>query len=148
MLQQYLYEHKLKVADLSKKSGIPYATLSELVRNIKQIDDCKVSTLAKLSSALSIDPVDLYHLCSRSYKDEMNGVFSKEKKFQFETAVNGIPVKVYKAAGEYTAEFLYDGKPTAIHVFYHMDDADYYIHDATEWAVEDFVKEKMFEGWI
>ena len=148
MLQQYLIDNRLRIADLSRMSDIPYATLSDLVRNIKQIDDCKVGNVKKLAEALNIDPITLYELCIRSYKEETAGVFSKEKKHQFDMFVHHVPVSVYTAAGKYTAEFSSKGKRVSIPIISMIDNAEYYVKTAAEWVVEDYIEDELFEGWV
>ena len=148
MLQQYLIDNRLRIADLSRMSDIPYATLSDLVRNIKQIDDCKVGNVKKLAEALNIDPITLYELCIRSYQEETAGVFSKEKKHQFDMFVHHVPVSVYTAAGKYTAEFSSKGKRVSIPIISMIDNAEYYVKTAAEWVVEDYIEDELFEGWV
>ena len=63
-LQQVMKEKGLTRYQLSKTSGIPWATLSDLCSGRTKLERCSGSTLMKLSGALglSLEPVSYTHL--------------------------------------------------------------------------------------
>lgn len=52
LLENYLKEKNLTIYECSKKSGIPYSTLSDLVKGKKQIEKCSCEMVYKLAKAL------------------------------------------------------------------------------------------------
>ena len=54
MLKQYIKEQGLSLAELSRKTGIPYSTLNDMVNNKIAIDNCKAGYVRQLAGALDI----------------------------------------------------------------------------------------------
>ena len=52
LLEDYLKEKNMTVYECSKKSKIPYSTLSDLAKGKKQIEKCSCDTVYKLAKAL------------------------------------------------------------------------------------------------
>lgn len=67
MLKVILDSKNMSLYRLEKTSHISHATLNDLYHEKTNIDNCSVSLLANLSSALNIDMKDLYSILS--YKD-------------------------------------------------------------------------------
>ncbi|MBQ9359507.1 MAG: helix-turn-helix transcriptional regulator [Lachnospiraceae bacterium] len=65
-INQYLKESERTVASLSKCTGIPYTTVSELVNGKVDIDRVYVGTAIKLASACQIDFHTFYDMCKES----------------------------------------------------------------------------------
>ena len=61
-LHQYLDDTKKTIADLSKESGLPYSTISELVNGKKTIMNCTVETVYQLASSLSLTVDELLRM--------------------------------------------------------------------------------------
>ncbi len=59
-LKELLEQKKLSALQCSKKSGIPYTTLLELVNQKTSVDHCTVATFYKLSQTLGMSMDHLY----------------------------------------------------------------------------------------
>ena len=59
MLREILKEKNMTMYQCAKLSGIPYTTISEVVRGKTQIAKCSAETVYRLSKALSISMEDL-----------------------------------------------------------------------------------------
>ena len=146
MLKQYLHKQNIKISDLSKMSGIPYSTLSDLVHNVKKIDDCKVGIIQNLSKAMGMNQIELYNLCVKSYEDELKGIYSEEKKDICKTKSSGVDVNVVSQYGSYYACFQYKGKSVSLPVAATDDFGTNYLDSLVEWTVDDYIKQE--EGWV
>ena len=62
-LQDYLIREKISVLSLSHIAGIPYMTLSDIVKGKTDIDNAHVELLIRLAAALSLDLQKTYNLC-------------------------------------------------------------------------------------
>lgn len=51
-LRNYIEEHNMSIAALSRESGLPYTTVSELVNGKKQLGRCSAATVCRLAVAL------------------------------------------------------------------------------------------------
>lgn len=51
-LKDYIYERNISVSTLSKQSGLPYSTVSEIVNGKKTLGKCSAETVYKLAKAL------------------------------------------------------------------------------------------------
>ena len=70
-LQQYLEDTNKTIADLSKESGLPYSTISELVNGKKTIMNCTVETVYQLANSLSLTVDELLKMeKDDKYKDK------------------------------------------------------------------------------
>ena len=65
-INQYLKESKRTIASLSKCTGVPYTTVSELVNGKVDLDRVYVGTAVKLASAFQIDFRTFYDMCKES----------------------------------------------------------------------------------
>lgn len=63
MLKDYLSKRNISIYELSKKSGVKYSTLNELVNNITNIDNCTIRTGMLIAKALNISMEELYDIC-------------------------------------------------------------------------------------
>ena len=59
MLKTMLEENNMTVSALSKKSGVPYSTLSDLVSEKTDIRKCSFDTICRIAKALSVSVNDL-----------------------------------------------------------------------------------------
>lgn len=58
-LKQYIQENNLKISQVSKESGIPYSTVSELVNGKKTLNKCTADTVYSLAKYLETTMEDL-----------------------------------------------------------------------------------------
>ena len=58
-LKQYIKENNKKISEISKESGIPYSTLSELANGKKKIGKCNAETVYNLAHYLNITMEEL-----------------------------------------------------------------------------------------
>lgn len=54
MLKNYLKENNISVYAVSRDSGIPYTTLNELVNGKKDIEECSLKTIEKISGFFNV----------------------------------------------------------------------------------------------
>ena len=85
MLKEYLKTHSVSIYSISKRSGIPYSTLNDIVNCKVEIGNVKAGILYALAEALEISMDRLYELCRsdivvRSEQYDINGVVSKKNK--------------------------------------------------------------------
>lgn len=59
MLETILSERNMSIYQCAKLSGIPYTTLSEVVRGITRIEKCSAETVYRLSKVLHVSMEDL-----------------------------------------------------------------------------------------
>lgn len=59
MLESILKEKKMTIYQCAKLSGIPYTTLSEVVRGKTKLEKCSAETVYRLSKVLEIEMEDL-----------------------------------------------------------------------------------------
>lgn len=80
-LHQYLEDTNKSIAELSKESGLPYSTISELVNGKKAIMNCSVETVYQLASSLSLTVDELLKMERvDNYKDKYS-LTEKEELF-------------------------------------------------------------------
>lgn len=58
-LGNYIDNLGISVYSLSKKSSVPYTTLSSICNGNADIKECRVNTLLKIADALKVDLLDL-----------------------------------------------------------------------------------------
>jgi len=77
MLKDRLIEKKLSVYRCSELSGIPYTTLSDLIRGKTKLANCTADTLYRLSKTLGVTMEELllesteYRSCFETFKSEV-----------------------------------------------------------------------------
>ncbi len=69
MLEAILKERNLTMYQCAKLSGIPYTTLSEVVRGKTKIEKCSAETVYRLSKILNVSMEDLIHSTPRERSD-------------------------------------------------------------------------------
>lgn len=94
-IQQVLREKELSRYQLSKKSGVPWATLADICSGKTSLSRCSAGTLLKLSAALEIPMEQLVTLTVEAPKTE-NGK-PKDKTY----LEKGLPASLDKALREY-----------------------------------------------
>jgi lambda repressor-like predicted transcriptional regulator len=58
-LMAYLEKSGITIYGLSKKSGVPYTTLSSICHRKSDINECRVGTLRLIADALHVSPLDI-----------------------------------------------------------------------------------------
>jgi len=58
-LANFLNERNISIYALSKSSGVPYATCYNLAKGKSDIEECRVSTIKKIASALGVSPSEI-----------------------------------------------------------------------------------------
>ena len=71
MLDRILEERNMTIYQCAKLSGIPYTTLSEVVRGKTRIEKCSAETVYRLSKVLNVSMEDLMtdFYMERSFQD-------------------------------------------------------------------------------
>ena len=95
-INEYLAEHGISRYRLSKLSGIPWATLSDLCAGKTKLERCSGTTLKKLASALEISMEELLQMDTEPATDVSTGL-PKDKAY-LET---GLPESLRKAIDDY-----------------------------------------------
>lgn len=112
MLIDLLKEKNMTVYSCSKRSGIPYSTLLDIVNGKTNIEKCTIETALKLSNALG---VDIEYLLQRNSLDEFESFKSnvkheiKEKgdlRFIVETLMNDEIEKLWNSSQKAKAFYL------------------------------------------
>ena len=85
MLKEYLKTNNVSIYSISKRSGIPYSTLNDIVNCKVEIENVKAGIVYALAKTLQISMDWLYELCRndiivRSEKYNIDGVVSKKNK--------------------------------------------------------------------
>ena len=85
MLKEYLKTNNVSIYSISKRSGIPYSTLNDIVNCKVEIENVKAGIVYALAKTLQISMDRLYELCRndiivRSGKYNIDGVVSKKNK--------------------------------------------------------------------
>ncbi|MGN0980806.1 MAG: helix-turn-helix domain-containing protein [Candidatus Avoscillospira sp.] len=94
-LQNLMNEKGLSRYQLSKISGIPWATLSDICSGKTHLERCNASTLVKLSSALGVSAEELL-------KAEAYPMYGQDGKPTSRSYLEtGLPDSLQRAIGEY-----------------------------------------------
>ena len=94
-IQQILREKNLSRYQLSKKSGVPWATLADICSGKTTLSRCSAGTLMKLSSTLGIPMEQLITLTAE--KPQMNGGKPADRTY----LEKNLPASLDKALREY-----------------------------------------------
>lgn len=95
-IQQLLQDIKMSRYRLSKTSGIPWATLSDIYSGKTRLNRCSAGTLSKLSKVLGLSIEELLALESESEKHTVSGKPNRKTYLE-----SGLPASVQKAIKEY-----------------------------------------------
>lgn len=133
MLKDYLNSRNISIYSLSKKTNIPYSTLSDLCNNKVEIDNCKLSIVRSIAKALNLSIEELYEI-----------VIQKD---------NIVEIKEYNTLAyiktknkRYYVEYTKDNKVIDIDLFKVNSTNSKYVKDAASWLVEDdLLNSKMEE---
>lgn len=133
MLKDYLNSRNISIYSLSKKTNIPYSTLSDLCNNKVEIDNCKLSIVRSIAKALNLSIEGLYEI-----------VIQKD---------NIVEIKEYNTLAyiktknkRYYVEYTKDNKVIDIDLFKVNSTNSKYVKDAASWLVEDdLLNSKMEE---
>lgn len=91
-IKQYLKKSEITIISLSKCTGIPYTTVSELVNGKVDIDRVYVGTAFKLASACHVDFQTFYNLCKENTPrlDDTVKITVKNKAYYIEYRIGDI----------------------------------------------------------
>ena len=123
-LKEYLKEKKMRIADISRVSGVPYTTVSEIVNGKLDIDRVQIGTGIKVSEACQMSFDEFYKMCKKdnSLPDISGGrLLKKNKSFYLQYDVDGIDGEMYLCKIN--------------------DDNKRYIRDMAEWTIDDIKEE-------
>ena len=95
-IQEVLREQSLSKYQLSKRSGIPWATLSDIFSGKTELSRCSARTLLKLSAALNISIEQLLNLTVEQ-RPTVDGKPMDRSYLEKE-----LPASLQKALNEYT----------------------------------------------
>ncbi len=62
-IKEYIKNKNLRISEISRSSGIPYTTVSEIVNGKLDIDRVQVGTALKIASACGVEFNELYEMC-------------------------------------------------------------------------------------
>jgi len=133
VMKEYLRERHCSIYSISKKCGIPYSTLNDLVNGKVPIDQCRIGLLRKLSDALGLSMDEVYGLCAR-------------KPVVAHTAYD-IDVRIIIKNKTYFALFEYEAQPVELPLCRVCDDAGYYIEEIARWRTEAYIQERRMESF-
>lgn len=128
MLKQYIKEQGLSLAELSRKTGIPYSTLNDMVNNKIAIDNCKAGYVRQLAGALDIPMETLMDL------NTMEDSF-------IEFLSNDISAKLFVRLKSYHVSFRYQDRDIDLELGPVNKATTYYAREMARWAVEDYIAE-------
>lgn len=94
-IQQLLREKGMSRYSLSKLSGVPWSTLSDICSGKTNLNRCNVQTLSKLSKVLEITIEELMELEIETKQDIDNG--KPKNKYYLETNLSGSLDEALKA---------------------------------------------------
>lgn len=66
MLKDLLEKRNMTIYAMSKKSGIPYSTVSYLVRGKTPYENCSVQTFKSIADTLGMSMNELYEECGKN----------------------------------------------------------------------------------
>lgn len=95
-IQDLVRDMQMSRYRLSKNSGIPWATLSDIYSGKTQLDRCSSGTLLKLSKALGVSIEDLLKL--ETVKEEDKTLGKTEKRNYLET---GLSNRIQQSINDY-----------------------------------------------
>ena len=97
-IKDYLKQNGIKVSSISKSTGVPYTTVSEIVNGKTDIDKVQIGTGLKISKACNLDFQEFYGICKSSYiLPEISNaeLILKNKAFYLECNLPGCKKEVY-----------------------------------------------------
>ena len=97
-LKQYLKQNKLTISSISKQSGVPFTTVSELVNGKTDIDKVQVGTCIKLSQTLGLSFDDFYALCKKALDIPVlseGKIFVKNKAYYLSYSIDSTNQGIY-----------------------------------------------------
>lgn len=106
-IQQLLREKGMSRYSLSKLSGVPWSTLSDICSGKTNLKRCNVQTLSKLSKVLEITIEELMELKIETKQDIDNG--KPKNKYYLETNLSGSLDEALKA-------YLQGAKENVLHL--------------------------------
>lgn len=133
MLKEYLADNGISIYTLSKRSGIAYSTLNDLVNGKVQITNCKVAVLKHLSDALSVSMDTLYALALHNDDTVMTDY--------------GIGVKVTVRNKSYYSDFTYDGEHIEILLCKVNEATSFYRDYIAKCRTEGFIRAKRMKAF-
>ena len=83
-IKSFLKENGMKVAEISRKSGIPYSTLNDIINGKTDIDGVKLGTVRELADCMGIGLDELYRMCKESTERISlagGNIFVKNKRY-------------------------------------------------------------------
>ena len=133
MLKDYMKNNGISVYSLSRKSGVPYSTLNDLVNGKVNIESCKVGLLCALSAALRLSLDDTYSLVRTPDKVYVNA-------YDITVALN-VRNKTYYAV------FEYQGEPVELELCKVNDDTSFYIDEIIKWRSEGYIRQRRMDAF-
>lgn len=134
MLKEYLATHNISIYNMSKRSGISYSTLNDIVNCKVEIGNVKAGILYDLAEALGISMNTLYELCRediivRSEQYHTDGFVRKKNK-------------------KYQLHFQYKDKEYAFELCPVKQEASLFINSIALWEMEKYLRDfKMEESY-
>ena len=133
MLKDYLKENNISIYALSKKSGVPYSTLNDLVNEKVQIDSCKVGVLRKIADSLELNLDTIYSLCEGT-------PISAENTY-------GTSLNISVKNKTYYCDFEYNGEPVEIELCKVNEDNKFYIAEIAKCRSERIIRERRMQSF-
>lgn len=135
MLRDHLKENGISVYALSRDSGISYSTLNDLVNGKVEIDNCRVSLLRRLGTALGMPLEDIYRLCVNS-----------DDRRLIANAYN-VDARLSVRKKSYFCDFCYKGERVELRLCRVSSDTSFYIDDIARWRVEAYIRRRRMEDF-
>jgi len=128
MLKMYIKEKNISMYELSKKTGISYSTINDLVNGKVELDNCRYGMVRKIAEALDMTIAELDLLCS-------------VKKY--------VSCDKYRIKGEIKVTnkkyhvIFYDGTQLVDKEIYPVNEVNTrFVEGAALWDIEDYFLEK------
>ena len=118
-IKTYLKQNKLKISDISKQTGIPYTTVSEIINGKTDIDKVQIGIGLKIADACKMDFKRFYNTCkkSNSIPDVSGGrILKKNKSYYLQCSLPGFTDEIYLCkVNPVNTQFIKDMAEWTIH---------------------------------
>ncbi len=134
MLNFYLYKNDISVYKMAKDINEPYSSINDIVNGKRDIDDCPVRVLKKISSYLCLSMEEVYKVCSLSFE-----IYAEAYD------VKGI---VYVKSKSYFLKFNYKEEKYDFRICKVLKNTTMFIEELAKYKMETIIKHKSLEEYL
>ncbi|MCD8022296.1 MAG: helix-turn-helix domain-containing protein [Lachnospiraceae bacterium] len=131
MLKDYIRNRGISLYQLSKDSGVPYSTISDLANSKVAAGNCKASVIARLASTLQISMEELLAIC--------------DQPITIQTDHGAVTARTYARNRNYYVSFLYKNTNYELQICPVCKEVSPFLSDLTEWTVDNFLADQQLE---